>query len=76
MRDGHPDAARAFRTGLEGGPTVTDSEGSVVGSLSITVAEAGGSERRRRALVDRAVCSAQVTPACAKRAFFMRGGRF
>jgi len=55
---------------------VTDSEGSVVGSLSITVAEAGVSERRRRALVDRVVFSAQVTPACAKLAFFMRGGKF
>ncbi|MCC6611562.1 MAG: IclR family transcriptional regulator [Burkholderiales bacterium] len=39
---------------------VMDSEGSVLGSLSVTVAEAGMSERRLRLLADRVAFSAQV----------------
>jgi DNA-binding IclR family transcriptional regulator len=39
---------------------VLDSEGSVIGSLSVTVAEAGVSERRLRSIADRVAFSAQV----------------
>ena len=39
---------------------VLDSEGSIIGSLSLTVQDAGVSERRRRFMIDRIVFSAQV----------------
>jgi DNA-binding IclR family transcriptional regulator len=39
---------------------VFDSEGAIIGSLSITVAEAGVSERRQRILIDRITFSAKV----------------
>jgi DNA-binding IclR family transcriptional regulator len=39
---------------------VFDSEGTVIGSLSITVPEAGMNERRSRAVIDRIVFSARV----------------
>jgi DNA-binding IclR family transcriptional regulator len=39
---------------------VFDSEGTVIGSLSITVPEAGMSERRRHTVIDRVVFSAAV----------------
>jgi len=39
---------------------VLDSEGTIIGSLSITVSEAGLSERRRRFMIDRIIFSANV----------------
>ncbi|MCZ7565045.1 MAG: IclR family transcriptional regulator [Burkholderiales bacterium] len=39
---------------------VMDAEGGIIGSLSVTVPEAGVSERRRRLLADRVAFSAQV----------------
>ena len=39
---------------------VLDSEGAVIGSLSITVPEAGVSERRRHFMIDRIIFSARV----------------
>ena len=39
---------------------VLDSEGAIIGSLSITVAEAGISERRRHFMIDRITFSAKV----------------
>lgn len=39
---------------------VLDSEGSVIGSLSVTVPDAGVSERRRRFMIDRITFSARV----------------